>query len=184
MKLYNKTKLPDKLLKQLLTVAGLSVKARTSNVVVKVTQGRSLRSKGMAYRGQPYQWHLKSVKSKVARQRLISSDSGWIEITLPRLYSVMRMVSFPTLDAIELAKRFYATAQHEWSHIRDFQKGKYAYTPRTRSGRRTRWADRPCEISAMNQVVDAAKLDIDDMILELALLIEKQRENIKPPNFY
>jgi len=67
MKLYNKTKCPDKILTGLLAAAGRSVGARTSKVVVKVTQGQGLRTKGRVYRGLPYQWHLKHVKTKQAR---------------------------------------------------------------------------------------------------------------------
>jgi len=178
MKLYNKTKCPDAILRSILVAAGRSVGARTARVACKVTQGRSLSSKGSAYScvmsffsvsGVLYTWHLKRVKTNDAKHRIIDTDGGWIEITLPRLHSIKRMQRFfPDTDAITLAYSFLDTAQHEWAHIKDFQRGTYRRTPTTPSGRRIRWADRPCEIYAMDQV-EQAKTVADDGIMQLAL---------------
>ena len=177
MKLYNKTKCPDKILTGLLAAAGRSVGARTSKVVVKVTQGQGLRTKGMAYKGWPYQWHLKHVKTKQARKRFIDTEGGWIEVTLPKLLSLQRMACWPGIDAISLAKKFFKTAQHEWSHIRDFQQRTFIASPTNPSGRRIRWAERPCEIYAMEQVENAKKPNnLDDILLNLAEWIEENRK--------
>jgi len=200
MKLYNKTKCPDAILRSILVAAGRSVGARTARVACKVTQGRSLISKGSAYScvmsffsvsGVLYTWHLKRVKTNDAKHRIIDTwhlkrvktndakhriidtDGGWIEITLPRLHSIKRMQRFfPATDAITLAYSFLDTAQHEWAHIKDFQRGTYRRTPTTPSGRRIRWADRPCEIYAMDQV-EQAKTVADDGIMQLALWLEE-----------
>ena len=176
MKLYNKTHCPDKILLRLLSAAGCSVRARTLKVVVKITQGQQMGSKGKAYQGWPYQWHLKNVKTKAARNRLINTDYGWLEITLPRLGSLQRMMCFPGTDAISLAEKFYKVAQHEWAHIRDFQQRTIKTTPRTSFGRRIRWEERPCEIYAMEQVNNAKKpKNLDSILLELAEWIEDNR---------
>jgi len=177
MKLYNKTKCPDAILRSILVAAGRSVGARTAKVVCKITQGRSLRSKGMAYSGFPYQWHLKRVKSKQARHRIIETDGGWIEIMLPQLYSIRHMKCFPSVDAITLASAFLKTAQHEWAHIKDFQHHTYRATPTTASGRRIRWAERPCEIYAIEQVEQAQKIS-DDKIMALALWLEETQPTV------
>jgi hypothetical protein len=184
MKLYNKTRCPDEILRPLLVTAGKSIGTRTGNVVVKVTQGQGLSSKGKAHEAHlVYSWHLKNLKCRRKPNnnnpgRLIQTNGGWIEITLPKLKSPEIMKCF-TADAITLAERFYETAQHEWAHIKDFQEKRFMRSPRTKSGRRIKWADRPAEISAMNQVDNAKKYSsVDDMILELALYFEK-RQNLK-----
>ena len=186
MKLYNKTKCPDEILKPLLVAAGKSVGARTANVVVKVTQGQYGHScKGMSYNHfAVYTWHLWGRKKKERKYRKgsIRTDSGWFEITLPgNLHTCFVNAEFDKEKGIVVgevnhighAENFYKTAQHEWGHIKDYQDGTYTRTPRTSSGRRIAWTDRPCEQAAMNRVEDAKKIKgIDDLILNLAIYFE------------
>jgi len=179
MKLYNKTKCPKNILKPLLVLAGKSIGARTSKVVIKITQGRSFRVKGIAYKAYfVYSWHLRNLKSRRKGKhnlgRLINTDGGWIELTLPKLYRPERMKCWPTTDGITLAQRFFKVAQHEFAHIKDYQNNNFIPTPTTNQDRRIPWKNRPCEISAMNQVNDAKILNTDNIILELALYFEKE----------
>ena len=180
MKFYNKTRCPDKILKPLLVAAGKSVGVRTGKVVVKITQGQGLSSNGRVYSAPlVYSWHLRKLKCRRNPNnnnlgQLIRTDGGWIEITLPKLKCPEIMKCF-SADAITLAERFYKTAQHEWAHIKDNQDHSVLPSPRTPTGRRVAWADRPVEISAINQVEEAKQIsNLDDMILELALYFENK----------
>lgn len=152
MKLYNKTKCPDEILRPLLVAAGKSVGARTGKVIVKVTQSQSQCSRGLTS-GHTfvYNWHLrrKRLKKKKNHGHTIYTDGGWFRISLP---AKSRFGNYSN------AKNFYEVAQHEWSHIKHQQQNIYQYTPRTPSGRRVAWGDRPCEIAAMNSVNDAKKV--------------------------
>lgn len=169
MKLYNKTKCPDKLLKPLLTLAGKSVGARTSGVVVKVTQGRGYYSRATAKKcNYVYSWHLKGRRTGEERKqrkrgRLIKTDGGYFFIALPA-----KCEKFTGIGGTDRARAFYDTAQHEWGHIRDYQSGCYTPSPRTPSGRRIQWRDRPAEIRADNYVADAKRPPVaSDLIIDL-----------------
>jgi hypothetical protein len=166
VKLYNKTKCPTAILRPLLVAAGKSVGATTSGVVVKVTQARYPRSRGMAYRGWPYIWHLQGRRKKGRdhRKQVIDTRGGWFTISLPGTH--------PAYDLIGLARQFYKVAQHEWAHIKDYQGDVYYREPRTASGRRIAHDQRPCEQAAYREVMFAKPLNIDDMILDLALYLE------------
>jgi hypothetical protein len=183
MKLYNKTKCPGSILKPLLIAAGKSVGARTTGVVVKVTQIRQSyrEGSGVAYQ-QPlvYSWHLRNFKSrrghihrvplgKVPLGKLIRTDGGWVEIRLPA------KSTFENLDSLKRAAYFYEVAQHEWGHIRDYQQGVREVSPRTPSGRRVRHDDRIEEQRANAYVAEAKKLyGVDDLILDLAIWLEEE----------
>lgn len=177
MKWYNKTKCPDSILKPLLVAAGKSVGARTSKVVVKVTQGMRYYSRGKAYRlNVVYGWHLRgrrkpSAVDRGAKGRCVETDGGYIQITLPKRRPPL--LPRECLDVIELAQEFYKMAQHEWAHVRDFQSGTRFNVPRTPGGRRLAWRDRPIEISAMNHVDDAKELPVDNLVFELAVWLDR-----------
>jgi len=177
MKLYNKTKCPNNILRPLLVAAGKSVSARTGNVVVKITQGYYAHSRrGHAVECWGVQtWHLKGRrrKGRPYKQGYIDTDGGWFQISLPGQVVCSFYKGQP--QWIIYAESFYETAQHEWSHIKDFQNNRRFNTPRTTSGRRVAWRDRPVEISAENHVAEAKKIsNLDDMILELALYFENR----------
>ncbi len=182
MKLYNKTKCPVGILKPLLIAAGKSIGVRMANVVVKVTQGRGLGIRGNAMHGNfVYAWHLRNLKCRKNPNcnnlgRMIETDGGWIELIMPRLYSVKEMECWPETDAVNLAKTFYKVAQHEWAHIKDNQLSVSGETPRTLSGRRVEWCYRPCEQYAVQQVKQAEQLDVTSSILELAKWLENNRK--------
>lgn len=186
MKLYNKTRCPNELLRPLLVAAGKSIGAKTGEVVVKITQGHYGRSCGMAVDCDfVYSWHLRRLKYHHTKKkwirnhgRAIQTDGGWIRITLPgtccyhfkRDKNGKKFITF-----LSQAEEFYEVAQHEWAHINDFQKDSNLPTPHTPSGRRVAWKDRPIERSAMNQVKEAKQMDQQDKhILDLAIWLEEQ----------
>lgn len=114
MKLYNKSRCPDGILRPLITAAGQRVGARTAGVVVKVTQGRSGRMRGMAYRGWPFLWHLTRHRQRGRnRTRMVRTVGGWIEITLP--------IARGLADSLKLAENVYRLLLHEWQHVREYQ---------------------------------------------------------------
>ena len=169
MKLYNKSKCPDKLLQPIIMAAARRVGVRTG-VVVKVLGPARTGYQGMAYRGRPYQWHLtrKRLVGKY-RKREIASDGGWIELHIPRRH--------PSYDHLLCAEMFYALCVHEWSHIKDYQdetRGIYKPTSRRgHGGRRERHDDRPEEIRACAAVRRATEVyyspTAEAAILELGL---------------
>lgn len=168
MKLYNKTKCPDEILRPLLVAAGKSVGARTSKVIVKVTQAQRHHSRGKAYKiPLVYSWHLRRLKNRKNEGRLIWTDGGYFEISLPAKGTEERLNLYG--GAYRVAGRFYELAQHEWAHIKDYQANRHMPMPRTPSGRRVRWEDRPCEVAAMNSVEDANKIKkTETLIAKLA----------------
>ena len=169
MKLYNKTKCPDDILRPLLLRAGKSIGAQTTGVVVKVTQGRSPCTRGMAYRAcVVYSWHLHGSRKKghTPLGQQIPTNGGFIQISLPGPH--------PAYDKIVLAQRFYTIMQHEWAHIKQYQSSQRYATPRTVGGRRIAHDLRPAEKDAYKEVMFAKKLDNDDLILALALYLEEK----------
>jgi hypothetical protein len=167
MKLYNKTKLPDSVLEPLLIAAGRAVGAKTSGVVVKVTQGRNAGVSGMAQSASFVNtWHLKRV-SKWKSER-VTTDHGWFRITIPW--------SRPGWDSLAVAQSFFQVAMHEWKHIADYQAGgRWAmpFASPGMSGRRARHDSRPEELRAIDAVDAAlargAVLRCQDAIIALAM---------------
>lgn len=164
MKLYNKTKCPDELLRPIIMAAGQRIGARTK-IVVKVL-GPRRGSQGHASPGQPYIWHLTSKRYVgVSRKKLIPSDGGWITLHIPR--------SHPCCDALMQAEVFYELCLHEWAHIKDMQERK-------RFGDYERnWANRPHERRAVRMQEEATdkpySAKAEAGILALAEWLEKQR---------
>ena len=165
MKLYNRTKVPDKVLQEVLQHAARLVGARSKSVVVMVRSSRWCH--GMAWRGMPYEWFLRGERwhKEHGRGELIDTDCGWFEIWLPKdFYS----------DPLVLAESFFKVAAHEWRHIRDYQKGG-VFT------RKRRWASRPQEKrairSASRAMADMSKRrGAADAIIDLGIEIEKLRK--------
>lgn len=162
MRLFNKTRCPDLVLKPLLAMAAESVGVKTSGVVVKVTQGR-----GNSMRGRAADWtlvyldHLQKKKRKVKRnvyRRASIRANGYIELILPK----PKRLGLFNLTHEKLVYRFYRLAQHEWAHIKDFHNKVSAPTPRTPGGRRVRWGNRPCEKYAQKEVMFASKLHLQN----------------------
>lgn len=90
----------------------------------------------------------------------------------------------PAYDTIKQAESFYQVAQHEWGHIKDYQRGQHLSSPKTPSGRRIKWAKRPMEKSAVAAVMFAKKIpQKDDCIKGLALWLEKQNAPNSPRTF-
>jgi len=165
IKLYNKTRCPDEILRPLIAAAGRRIGART-DVVVKIL-GPTSSSQGRANGGIPFLWHL-TCKRQVGcnRKKTVWSDGGWIELHIPRKH--------PAFDPLEQAERFYRTCLHEWAHIRDFQQGKSFGDYNRRHG------NRPHELRASCAVMEATETyyspTAEKAILALALWLEETRQ--------
>ena len=174
MKLYNKTKLPNAVLEPLLTAAGRCVGARTSGVVVKVTQGQNRGVSGVAEHATFVNtWHLKRVKNW--KHERVSTDHGWFRITIPW--------SRPGWDSLAVAQSFFQVAMHEWKHIADYQAGgRWAmpFASPGMSGRRARHDSRPEELRAIDAVDYAITHGViqkyQDMIIALAVEHERSKQ--------
>ena len=175
MKLFNLTKLDDKILKQLLYAAakktGMGV--RTSKVVVKVSKGNSAHGSVRPTRGWGY--YVGWLKGKPRKKwtlndhQVLYSDGGtmllWIFLPSSS-YLIGKM------DTITIAEKIYSLAAHEWKHVADLQKKKHF-------GQYNRnWGNRPHERRAIAaaQRADRKKNerpDIQDAIINLAINIEE-----------
>lgn len=171
MKLYNRSKIADSVLQDLLIKAGRSIGANTQNVVVQVNpscQNRWLHIRGMAY----------ECDSVLIGKRFVATDGGWFKISLP----ILRIT-----DPITIAESFLQVARHEWGHILDYQNGgrdTLEFSHRSySSGRRPKHDSRPEELRAENYIYDSdkriSKNYFDDVILNLAIEIERVRTENK-----
>jgi len=179
VKLYNRTKCPDRILRPLLVAAGRAVGAKTSEVVVKVGQSRLPRATGLAtpafrvrlgfLRGKPMErWD----------ERWVMTEGGYIRLTLPGCNG--------SAYAVALAQSFYEVALHEWGHIRDLQADIESLPWSGWNGeRRPRWGERPEEIRACNYVDEALRKEAagqlaarDDLILEFAIWLEEKAQEV------
>ena len=175
MKLYNNTRLDDKILYKVLYKAAKAVgSVRTQKVVIKVTTAQNGNSGcvkcGKGHYGF-YEWHLKGERRTAKgrkSQKLIYSDGGFmfLKICVGRLSG---------RDPLMTAENIYSLAAHEWRHIRDFQKkehfGQYERN----------WANRPHERRAINSAKRADRIkmerpDIQDAIIDLGINIEEIRK--------
>jgi hypothetical protein len=169
MKLFNKSKLSDIVLEPLLTAAGRAVGARTTGVVVKVTQGCNRGVSGIAYQCyEVYKWHLWKGGS---RKKGIKTDGGYFQLTIPR--------PAKGWDCLGLAQQVFEVAAHEWVHIRDYQHGgRWAmpFASRGNGGRRSIHDRRPEELRAINTVDEALNRGAvernQDLIINLAIAME------------
>ncbi len=170
MKLYNKTKLPDAVLERLLIAAGRAVGARTTNVVVKVTQGRHRGCSGMAsHASYVNTWHLHRVRKWKSER--VSTDGGWFRITIPQFSQGW--------DALALAQQFFEVAMHEWKHIADYQAGRWtmAWSHASSGGRRPIHDRRPEELRAINAVDDAVAKGVIQKHQDLIIALAVEHEN-------
>jgi len=135
VKLYNQTRWPDRLLRDLLHHAARRVGA-CSDIAVKVTT--TWRG---AYANAP---KASSVSHRVlcdAERRRIYTDGGWIRLRL--------MPWCGTEDgAVDEAKRVLHVIYHEWAHIRDYQNGETEWSERGANGQLPHWSERPEELRA------------------------------------
>jgi len=175
IKLYNKTRCPDKILRAIVTAAGQRIGCDT-NIVVKVTQGQCLGGSGRALHGFPYLWHLTRKRQKdSARDRVVSTRGGWIELVLPGTH--------PAWDVLLQAEKWYELCLHEWGHVKDFQTDFMPgreWSRRGESGRRPNWEDRPeekraCMYAARGQERARSKT-ADEAILALASWLEEKQK--------
>jgi hypothetical protein len=138
MKLFNRTKLPNKILSDVLVAAGRSVGARTARVVIQVNPAKYGLG-GCAYRSI----------GVVMNKRKYSTDGGWFKIAVPLYVS---------------ANEFFEVAQHEWVHIKDYQEFNPDFSHRC-NGRRPRHDDRPEEIRAIIAVKVARRTKTQDELI-------------------
>jgi len=166
MKLYNRTRIPDKVLRDLLVKAGRSVGARTSNMAVSVNPTRRYGVGG----GCAYNYDLLRVHG-----RWIKVD-GYFKISLGE----------KTSDPLLAAQAFLHIARHEFGHIRDYQIGIQEFSRRGPGGRRPLHDSRPEEIRANNYIYDSDQRlrnkpgYFDDEVLALAIEIEKLSKAVTP----
>lgn len=163
MHLLNRTKIPDTVLRALVTCAGKAVGARTSNVVVQVNTGSG--STGHAYQCDSIRWQGKTKR----KARWKETDCGAIRVTL---------ATSNRQDSLNLAESFYNLCAHEWGHVFDYQRDrKGARLEWDKPGygkRRGTWGNRPEEIRAMAHEKLAHDIvnEYTDQIVDLALAIE------------
>jgi len=175
MKLYNKTKYPDELLKPLLIEAGKAVNARTTNVIVIVTQGKS----GVAHQASAvYKWVLdkkRETKTGEYKQRLVYTDGGYFKIRIP--YPISSKQWLKSWDLIGIVENIYSVACHEWQHIKQYQTNKYRF--HDINERKKRHDNRIWEkdaIKATHKATNKINNKIQDLILDIALWIEAQNK--------
>lgn len=169
MKLYNKSRLPDAVLEPLLVAAGRAVGAKTSGVVVKVTQGRNRGVYGAAQRATfVYTWHLKRVQKW--KSESVATSGGWFRLTVPAHH--------PCWDSLAVAESIFKVSMHEWVHIKDYQamnRGEYKpFASRNpHSNRRIGHDSRPEEeraIDTVNYAISEGAIKRNqDVIIALAL---------------
>lgn len=174
MKLYNKTKIDDAILAEVLTAAGRSVGARTTGVVVKVTQGRSFwQSRGLAYRCA---WVYQSFLATRARTKTsgrtelkrgaVDTDDGMFTLTVP-------YTADNPSDALTRAETIYSVAAHEWRHIEQYQAKAFDF--HDRHERAKHHDNRAWERDSIKAASRATKHPSDksqDAILALAVHLE------------
>lgn len=165
MKLYNKTKIPDKVLERLLYRSAKAVgSVRTQKTVVKVTTsqyGCSGVVKGTGF--GMWKYYERYLKGSGSSTKLIWSDGGYMFLRVPS--SNFRQ------DPLMFSEEVYKLAAHEWRHIRDHQKHVKMDT------HKKRWANRSHEKRAMNSAKKAVREidrreDIQDAILNFAIEVE------------
>lgn len=188
MKLFNHTKIDNKILERVLYRAAKAVGSiRTGGVVILVKtssrhlSGRVKRTYGFLYRGWLEGWGRNSKYwgydsdleiftwfGKAAQA--VYTDGGYMILKIP----VYNAASSSYCDPLDFAKFIYEYAAHEWRHVRDMQKkehfGKY----------NRNWKNRPHERRACNSAKKAVKevdrrSDIQDAIIDLAVEIERLR---------
>ncbi len=187
MKLYNKTKYPDELLEPLLAEAGKAVGARTSNVIVKVTQGRYYNCRGLATRcGWVSRWFLATRAYRKGgvylREGDVSTDGGYIRLTLPNPFIpewIKKSEHYEAWakshkhDGLTFSELIFSVASHEWQHIKQYQKGKFNF--RDKQERAKHHDNRVWEkdaIKASNKALSKPKSNAQESILNLALWID------------
>lgn len=180
MKLYNHTKVPDQILKDVLYHAAKLVgSVRTSNVVVLVKMGKG---GGCVKDSIPYKGYLTNKKyPSEGYKKLVKTDGGWMKIFLLRHKYRNRTYdpqanTHVTADELGIAENFFSTAAHEWQHIKDFQKGK-SFGQYNRN-----WKNRPHEkraiVAASRAVRNIPKRKgCEDSILDLATTLEDLERN-------
>ena len=168
VKLYNKSRCPDEILKRLIGAAGRRIGARSA-VVVKVTQSQRGHQHGCAKPGVPYLWHLARKRKGVQRYRMIDTDGGWIELQLPIIHRAY--------DHLEQAESFYRLCLHEWGHIKEYQENADRTASHRFSDYNRRWKNRPHERRACRIATEAGERyyskTAEQAILELALWLEE-----------
>jgi len=182
MKLLNNTTVPNEILEPLLTLAGRSVGARTSKVVVQVNRGDAWSNgcRGMAYECCWVRWqggnkrrryvntsvrqpdgsskYVTIVKNKPNR---ISTDGGAFKISLPVIPASCHKdgrTGPMCYNGLRIAENFMYVARHEWGHIRDYQDGgryRLAWSRPKAGGRRAIHDRRPEEWRAENYIYDS-----------------------------
>lgn len=190
MKIINRTKCPDEILKNLVLKSAETFRECTGlplhldrrcpwhegyehpGVVIQFTQAKH----------KPYVsgtcWETELAK---ANGKFHATDGGWMRIKLP----APRHFSLP----LPKARVLWETLLHEWTHISDYQRRAsgdwvtYSHDEKRIGGRRPNWENRPEEIRAeknREKVIEKNKDDGGDELLEWALWYDRRiQENKK-----
>jgi hypothetical protein len=190
MKLYNKTKYPNELLEPLLKEAGKAVGARTTNVIVKVTQGRYRYCRGMAHKcGWVKKWFLDTRAHRKGgvylKEGMVGTDGGYFTLTMPNPFIpdwVKNSEHFKAWseahnhDGLTISELIYSVASHEWQHINQYQENKFSFYDK---GERAKHHDNRVwekdAIKASNKATAKPKDKAQESILNMALWIENNK---------
>ena len=174
IKLYNKSGIPDAVLKPLLMEAKRAARCGGS-VVVKATRGGSRCASEACSYSHVSRYSLTGKRTRLGnglwKRQWVATDGGAVYLR-PRYCT----------DPVAMAERLFVTAIHEFHHIREFQENKHDVPwSRVKNGRRPNWEDRPEEVRAMMGATDAmarirkspARLArVEEAILKVALALE------------
>jgi len=173
-RLYNHTKYPDQILKDILNFAARCAGVE-GDVPVKITHCTHLRGGGEAHDNKPYLKTLKGRPTTSKDKRTLNCPRGWVGMHLPRTLGVTPQAS------LVAAEWFVDVAIHEMAHVRQYRTFKFynpAYYGRvTKGGRRVAHDKRPCEVDA-NNTVDATRENRardrrrQELAIELAIILE------------
>ena len=167
MKLINKTRIPDILLKEVLLIAKRALHKRINDkIVVFVSTGRH----GGGYANSCRRINIKNKIYDVVGGIIHITLNGWV----PSDYEVMSICH---------AESFFKTACHEWGHVYDYQqnlKGKeLEFAAPSCGGKRMKHEYRP-EEKRVHEYLDEINFnEYYDTIMKLALSInETYKKNL------
>ncbi len=175
MKLYNKTKYPDSLIRPVLLLAAREAKTRSIDVVVKLTTSQHqamVSGKAYDWIGVKEFWLLPRSRNQdgTLKKREIKCD-GVIHISLP-------YIDDNPHDALDRVMDIYKLSVHEFAHITEYQQNNMFEIKRDLKDRRKHHDNRPWEKQAdrvMNKAINKLKGSKQDCLLALAIYLESKQ---------
>lgn len=172
MKLYNHTRIDDKVLRNVLTAAARSVGCKSADTVVKITTNRTFYWKvnGTAYNyWQVARWFVQTGRGQTTKTG--ACKSGYINCDGVIWLRVPYTQRNPG-DKLQIAESIFSVAAHEFQHIKQYHTGKFRFD---RSERRKKHDNRSWEkdaIRAASRAVKHANITKQDVIISLATHLE------------